>query len=107
MKKALNQIVNGKKGKGVITRIITASTGYVEVTYSNGSVVKEMAFNLTYENGTPVKNKRVVKERTESQKIKDQRAHANFKADMNMAILQDNFLDSQIKSGNYNTDLIR
>lgn len=56
----INQVVLNKKGqKGTITRIITKSTGYVEVTYENGSVKKEMAFNLTDENGISLKNKSI------------------------------------------------
>jgi len=47
--------VNGSKGQGTITRIITKSSGYVEVTYDNGLVKKEMAFNLTDENGESLK----------------------------------------------------
>ena len=48
--------VIGKLGAGVISRIITKSTGYVEVNY-NGILKKEMAFNLTNENGESLKNK--------------------------------------------------
>ncbi|SFU77018.1 Antirestriction protein ArdC [Pustulibacterium marinum] len=48
-------IVEGKQGKGTISKIITKSTGYVEVTYENGKVAKEMAFNLKDENGEPLK----------------------------------------------------
>lgn len=48
--------VENKKGqKGEITRIITKSTGYVEVTFENGSKGKEMAFNLKNEAGEPLK----------------------------------------------------
>lgn len=48
--------VNSKKnGHGIITRIITKSTGYVEVSYDNGSVKKEMAFNLTDNEGNALK----------------------------------------------------
>jgi len=49
--------VNGSKGQGTITSIITKSTGYVEVTYNSGIVKKEMAFNLTDENGVSLKSK--------------------------------------------------
>lgn len=53
---AINQIVINKKGhKGTITRIITKSTGYVEVTFENGTKAKEMAFNLIDENGVSLK----------------------------------------------------
>lgn len=53
---SINQVVLNKKGdKGTITRIITKSTGYVEVSYENGTSKKEMAFNLTDENGISLK----------------------------------------------------
>lgn len=48
--------VIGKHGKGVISAIITKSTGYVEVDY-NGKKSKEMAFNLTGEDGQSLKAK--------------------------------------------------
>lgn len=48
-------IINKKGQKGTITRIITKSTGYVEVSYENGITKKEMAFNLTDENGNALK----------------------------------------------------
>lgn len=47
----------GSKGEGTITRIITKSSGYVEVTYSNGTVRKEMAFNLKGADGNYLKKK--------------------------------------------------
>ena len=59
MKTSRTQIgtkVNGKKGTGTITKIITKSTGYVEVTYEDGSVKKEMSFNLTDEDGISLKS---------------------------------------------------
>ena len=49
------KVFNKKKQKGTITKVITKSTGYVEVTYLNGLVKKEMAFNLTDENGESLK----------------------------------------------------
>ncbi|HUW07835.1 MAG TPA: hypothetical protein VMW01_16435 [Williamwhitmania sp.] len=49
--------VNGSKGLGIISSIITKSTGYVEVTYNSGIVKKEMAYNLTDENGIELKSK--------------------------------------------------
>jgi len=52
----------GKLGAGLITKIITKSTGYVEVTYNNGSLKKEMATNLKSENGEVLKNKPLEKE---------------------------------------------
>lgn len=52
----INQVVFNKKGqKGTITRIITKSTGYVEVAYEAGFKKKEMAFNLVDENGQSLK----------------------------------------------------
>lgn len=48
--------VNGKAGSGIISKIITKSTGYVEVSYDNGTIKKEMAFNLTNENGESLKS---------------------------------------------------
>lgn len=59
------QVLSSKLGQGVITSIITKSTGYVEVTYSNGTVKKEMAFNLTDIDGISLKNKPAVKMHTE------------------------------------------
>lgn len=49
------KVLNKKNQEGTITKIITRSTGYVEVTYLNGLVKKEMAFNLTDENGESLK----------------------------------------------------
>lgn len=49
------KVFNNKNQEGTITKIITKSTGYVEVTYINGLVKKEMAFNLTDENGESLK----------------------------------------------------
>lgn len=52
----IDQVVFNKKNqKGTITRIITKSTGYVEVAYEAGFTKKEMAFNLTDENGVSLK----------------------------------------------------
>lgn len=52
----INQVVLNKKGqRGTISRIITKSTGYVEVAYEDGSTKKEMAINLTDENGVSLK----------------------------------------------------
>lgn len=50
MVQANQKVFNQKGQEGIITRIITKSTGYVEVSY-NGILKKEMAFNLTDENG--------------------------------------------------------
>lgn len=53
---SINQsVISRKFGKGVITRIITKSTGYVEVKFESGVIRKEMAFNLTDENGNSLK----------------------------------------------------
>ncbi len=41
--------------EGTITKIITKSTGYVEVTFDNGKVKKEMAFNLNTIDGDKLK----------------------------------------------------
>ena len=49
------KVFNKKNQEGTISKVITKSTGYVEVTYSDGSVRKEMAFNLTDENGESLK----------------------------------------------------
>ena len=72
--------VNGKKGTGTITAIITKSTGYVEVTYDNGTVKKEMAFNLTDMDGISLKStpKKRNSELTENEK----RFYAAHRADM-------------------------
>lgn len=48
-------VTNNKGLKGTITKIITKSTGYVEVLYDNGIKKKEIAFNLVDENGVPLK----------------------------------------------------
>lgn len=49
------KVLNKKNQEGTITKVITKSTGYVEVTYVNSTVKKEMAFNLTDENGESLK----------------------------------------------------
>ena len=49
------KVFNKKNHEGTITKVITKSTGYVEVTYINGLVKKEMAFNLTDETGNSLK----------------------------------------------------
>lgn len=41
--------------EGTITKIITKSTGYVEVTFDNGKVKKEMAFNINTTDGDQLK----------------------------------------------------
>ena len=52
----IGSVVVSKHGEGVITRIITKSSGYVETEY-NGVKYKEMAFNLNGKDGRPLKNK--------------------------------------------------
>jgi len=91
-----------KNGLGEITKVITKSTGYVEVSYLNGKIVKEMAFNLTDENGNSLKKKPVKKELTTEQRVKKDVAHNRFMNKFNSAILEANFLDCQINTGNYN-----
>lgn len=56
-------------GNGTVTKIITKATGYVEVTYDNGKVKKEMAFNLTDENGNMLKSKPVSKSNKLAEKL--------------------------------------
>lgn len=60
-------VKSNKLGLGVITKIITKSTGYIEVTYNSGKINKEMAFNLTDENGVILKNKKVQAKSTPEQ----------------------------------------
>ena len=62
--------------------------------------------NSAYLNNPVTKTKPVVKPPTEAQKIKNIAESRRFKAHMHMAVLQDNFCDSQIKSGKYNLNLI-
>lgn len=98
-------VVSPKNGTGIITRIITKSTGYIEVDFG-GEFKKEMAFNLSDENGVSLKSKPAKKELTEDQRAKNDRSHARFLNEMNSAILSENFLPCQIKSENYNRNLI-
>jgi len=57
-KVAVGSVVYDNKGnKGVINSIITKSSGYVTVKYENGTVSKQMAFNLKGEDGNPLKKK--------------------------------------------------
>lgn len=100
------QVISAKHGAGVITKIITKSTGYVEVDFS-GVIRKEMAFNLTDVNGQSLKSKPVKKPLTAEQRAKLDRDHARFIGQLNNAELRSNFLDSQIQSNSYNTNLIR
>jgi hypothetical protein len=75
--------------EGTISRIITKSTGYVEVTFVNGQVKKEMAINLIDENGQPMKNKSVSKPLTDAQRESNQRDINRFQAQMKQAIYLD------------------
>ena len=59
--------VEGKKGTGTITSIITKSTGYVVVTWANGLTSKEMAFNLKI-NGEALKANPVTDEMREAKR---------------------------------------
>jgi hypothetical protein len=56
-KVAIGSKVFSKHGEGEITGIITKSTGYVTVKYSNGITRKEMAFNLNGADGNPLKKR--------------------------------------------------
>jgi hypothetical protein len=61
------KVNSSKYGEGPITRIITKSTGYVEVNF-NGNIRKEMGFNLTV-NGIELKSKPVNK--TNEERIRE------------------------------------
>ena len=98
--------VEGSLGNGKIEKIITRSTGYVEVNY-NGILKKEMAFNLKNTSGEFLKSKPCKKELTGEQKLRNERSRERFMQHINDAVLADNFLPCQIESGNYNTNLIR
>jgi hypothetical protein len=78
------QVTSAKHGEGVITRIITKSTGYVEVRYSNGNIRKEMAFNLNGEDGQPLKTKPASEtagmSRGDKKRLRDQRELEAFNA---------------------------
>jgi hypothetical protein len=80
--------ITSQHGEGTITNIITKSTGYVEVTYANGSVRKEMAFNLTGEDGEPLKKKSSSEtsgmSRGEKKRHNDAKAIAAFDAQTNL-----------------------
>lgn len=69
--------VNNKDGKhGTIVKVITKSTGYVEVEYTDGTTRKEMAFNLTDNEGNALKatpKKREASEPTEAEKIQSRK----------------------------------
>lgn len=79
--------VKGKLGMGIITKIITKSTGYVQVDY-NGTLKNEMAFNLTDENGNDLKKKPVTEtsgmSKGEKKRFKDAKGIAAFNAMPNL-----------------------
>lgn len=79
-------VKSAKLGLGVITKIITKSTGYVEVTYSTGKINKEMAFNLTDENGVSLKEK---KNRMKISAEQAQRNHDRLAASINESLRQE------------------
>ena len=82
----VNQTVINKKGqKGIITRIITKSTGYVEVSY-DGILKKEMAFNLTDENGNPLKK---APKKQEPKPVSPLQAMINNLMDVNQCVCGD------------------
>ena len=83
--------VKGFNGIGTITRIITKSTGYVEVTYTN-CVKKEMAFNLTDENGESMKAKPVKKELTAEQILRNKMKAAELQKDIKRCIYLENHI---------------
>lgn len=68
MKLEIGTKVTGKNGNGIISKIITKSTGYVLVNWNNGKQTKEMAFNLNDENGVSLKNKPAGSGLTKAQK---------------------------------------
>lgn len=79
-------VKSSKLGLGVVTKIITKSTGYVEVTYNSGKVNKEMAFNLTDENGVALKEK---KSQTKSTPEQLERRANEFNSKLNYALQQE------------------
>ena len=82
----VNQTVINKKGqKGIITHIITKSTGYVEVSY-DGILKKEMAFNLTDENGNPLKK---APKKQEPKPVSPLQAMINNLMDVNQCVCGD------------------
>lgn len=84
------EVKSSKFGIGVITKIITKSTGYVEVNY-NGSIKKEMAFNLTDINGESLKAKPKQSIPTDTQYAADMKRS-------NYAQLAEHYSDSLISS---------
>jgi hypothetical protein len=51
-------VSSGKYGRGTIEKVITASSGYVRVRYSDGTLRNEMAFNLKGEDGNYLRKKK-------------------------------------------------
>ena len=80
-------VTSKKHGEGVIVKIITKSTGYVQVDF-NGVLKNEMAFNLTV-NGESLKNKSVKKEITEQDIIDNAKDFARINARLNYALSQE------------------
>lgn len=52
-----SRVHDAKHGWGTISGVITKSSGYVTVKYDSGSSSKAMAFNLTGEDGNPLKKR--------------------------------------------------
>lgn len=52
-----SQVTDSKGRKGVISEVITPSSGYVTVRYNDGTTRKQMAFNLYGDDGNPLKKK--------------------------------------------------
>lgn len=50
-------VSSARYGQGTIQRVITKSSGYVQVRYNDGTVRKEMAYNLKGEDGKPLRIK--------------------------------------------------
>lgn len=79
------KVNSSKFGAGVITSIITKSTGYVTVDY-NGNIRKEMAFNLTDENGESMKAKPAKQYHTEESAAKLNAGIDSFQSKMKSAL---------------------
>ncbi len=93
---AIGTQVLGKIGQGTITKIITKSTGYVEVTYYSGTVKKEMAFNLTDLDGNSLKNKPVAKMHTEESLAKHNASVDAFQRMRKFAELNDTYTSREV-----------
>lgn len=68
------EVMNSKGMKGIITMVITKSTGYVAVKWESGKITREMAFNLTDVEGNSLKSKPAKREdnRTPQQRLADE-----------------------------------